>query len=272
MEQLSGSQDAQGLQFEKAEYQQGPDGPMSCAACRRPLGGQYYTANQAAVCASCYGAMQTQIAGGSRVGRALAAGGLGLVAGLAGAVLWFAIRRITGYEIGLVAIVVGVMVGLAVRKGAGRRGGWFYQTMAVALTYACISAQYMPDIVEGFLAEARSQNSQIVAADADAAASVEAVSEAEGDAAMEEEAAGGEAAETEESGLVGAMVGLGMMLVVVFAFSLTVPFLGGVENLIGLLIIGFALYEAWKLNKAERVEFAGPFQLSQVAPASVPTS
>ena len=50
--------------------------------------------------------------------------------------------KATGYEIGLVAIVVGLLVGGAVRKGSGARGGWFYQLMAVALTYAAISGSY----------------------------------------------------------------------------------------------------------------------------------
>ena len=80
---------------------------------------------------------------------------MGLLAGLAGAALWYAVRRTTGFEIGLIAIVVGLMVGVAVRKGSKGRGGWFYQTLAVVLTYGCICAQYMPDIVQGFVQHVR---------------------------------------------------------------------------------------------------------------------
>ena len=46
-------------------------------------------------------------------GAALSAG---TVAALAGAALWGAVTAVTHYELGLTAVVVGVMVGLAVRK------------------------------------------------------------------------------------------------------------------------------------------------------------
>jgi hypothetical protein len=36
---------------------------------------------------------------------------------------------------------------------------------------------------------------------------------------------------------------------------------------IGLLIVGFALYEAWKINKRQRIDFSGPFQLPGTRPA-----
>ena len=39
--------------------------------------------------------------------------------------------RVTGWNIGLVAIVVGFMVGGAVRKGTGNRGGMLYQFLTL---------------------------------------------------------------------------------------------------------------------------------------------
>ena len=55
-----------------------------------------------------------------------------------------------------------------------------------------------------------------------------------------------------------------------FAFSLAAPFLVGAQNIIGLLIIGFALFEAWKINKRVPVRIAGPFQLAPL-PATAPS-
>ena len=34
------------------------------------------------------------------------------------------------------------------------------------------------------------------------------------------------------------------------------------ENIIGLLIIGFALYQAWKMNQKVVLDIDGPFQLA----------
>ena len=48
---------------------------------------------------------------------------------------------------------------------------------------------------------------------------------------------------------------------VTIAFVLASPFLAGIQNVIGLLIIGFALYEAWRVNAYTPFLVEGPFQL-----------
>src|SRR6266566_11816 len=55
-----------------------------------------------------------------------------------GAAVYFGIAALTGYEFGLVAIVVGLLVGGAVRKGSNGRGGRRYQLLAVFLTYTAV--------------------------------------------------------------------------------------------------------------------------------------
>jgi hypothetical protein len=47
--------------------------------------------------------------------------------------------------------------------------------------------------------------------------------------------------------------------VTVFTYAFQAPFLGGANNLIGLLIIAIGLYEAWKLNR--RIPISGPFRV-----------
>ena len=54
----------------------------------------------------------------------------------------------TGYEIALVAILVGFIVGKAVRAGSGGGGGRAYQVLAVALTYCSIVSSYVPRILD----------------------------------------------------------------------------------------------------------------------------
>ena len=169
----------------------------------------------------------------------------GTGAGLVGAVIWFAIRRIAHLEIGLVAIVLGFFVGKAVRKGSGNRGGRGYQVLAVLLTYCCIAANYMPDVLEG--------GSRL-------ATSIKQPMPRRRQAAT---TAPRTRRRKNQSGGPRFVPALALVVVaaLVFVFSLTVPFLPGAENIIGLLIIGFALWEAWKLNARRLLPISCPYQL-----------
>ena len=74
----------------------------------------------------------------------ITAGVFGLGAGVVGAGIYYAVIAIANLEIGIVAILIGYMVGYAVRKGAGGRGGRRFQVLAVALTYASVALAYTP--------------------------------------------------------------------------------------------------------------------------------
>jgi hypothetical protein len=60
--------------------------------------------------------------------------------------------------------------------------------------------------------------------------------------------------------------GLVIAFVLVCVLSLAAPFLQGFQNLIGILILGFALYEAWKLNRRVPLAVTGPFRVEAAAP------
>ena len=199
-----------------------------CAACKRPLTQSYYTANRAIICDQCHGQFRAYLAGGSRFKRAFAATALGLLAGLAGAALWYAVRKITGYEIGLIAIAVGLMVGVAVRKGSKGRGGWFYQTLAIVLTYCCICAQYMPDIVEGLMQKFREHHAA-PAGPAKNPAAGNAHDKAPAKNAPAEKPAPDDAA-APKPGVVKMTLAVACFLVIAFIISLALPFLAGVQK------------------------------------------
>src|SRR5262249_59140123 len=74
-----------------------------------------------------------------------------MLAATVGAVIYYAFVRATGANWALIAIVVGFMVGGAVRKGTGNRGGRLYQLLAVFLTYSSIVAMNVPLLIEEFL-------------------------------------------------------------------------------------------------------------------------
>jgi hypothetical protein len=52
-----------------------------------------------------------------------------------------------------------------------------------------------------------------------------------------------------------------LFFIILFVIAFITPVLAGFENIISLLIIAFALWEAWKINKRPQFDTAGPFAL-----------
>jgi hypothetical protein len=55
---------------------------------------------------------------------------------------------------------------------------------------------------------------------------------------------------------------LALVVAIVAVIAIAAPFLAGFENIIGLVIIGIGLYEAWKLNKRTELAISGPHALA----------
>ncbi len=256
------------LQFDKAEYSASTPAASTCTACKSPLTQNYYVANKAILCDQCHSKLKAFLADGSRAKRVLAATALGLLASLAGATIWYAVRKFTGYEIGLIAIAVGLMVGVAVRKGSKGRGGWFYQTLAIVLTYSCICAQYVPDLVEGMMQKFHERHA-VPVAPAKNPPGGHARDKAQPKNAAAEKLEPDDTA-APKPGIVKTTLSVFLLLIIAFIVSLALPFLAGVQNLIGLLIIGFALYEAWKINKGSAIRIFGPFQIARPTASEAP--
>lgn len=147
----------------------------------------------------------------------------GLGAAAVGAGIYIAVRYATGYQVGLISILVGFLVGRAVHWGSRGRGGWPYQALAMVLTYLAIVSIYVPIL---YRLEVE-QGHRLLAAGAGIAAAVV-------DAA-------------------------GLLLA-----AAAVPFTGGVR-VVGLIIIGVGLYEAWKLNRRPLLRVSGPHALGDAA-------
>src|SRR5688500_3153619 len=108
-----------GLQFDRAEYTAPPAGAASgatttaapqpgvttCAACQQPITGHYYAAGEHVFCPACREQILASLTGGSAAARFTRAVVFGTLAGLVGALLWYAVRKGTGYEVGLIAVV-----------------------------------------------------------------------------------------------------------------------------------------------------------------------
>jgi|KBSMisStaDraftv2_1062788.scaffolds.fasta_scaffold410316_1 hypothetical protein len=195
------------LQFDAAEPASATaSGAPTCVACHQTLRDTYHTVNDKLLCEACRRRIEADWSGGSSSSRAGRAFLLGLGGAIVGAGLYYGVLALTGYEVGLIAIVVGFLTGKGVRMGSGNRGGPGYQAMAMVLTYLAIVATYVPLILKSVDSEAPS-------------------------------------------------------LVYVAITAIALPFLMGAKNLIGILIIGFAVFQAWAMNKRASVVFAGPFQV-----------
>jgi hypothetical protein len=265
--------DNEGVQFDRAEYEAAPS-QAACAECSQGLAGYYYDVNGQTVCERCRYTIESRFTGGSRMGRLFRATGAGVVAAALGALLYYGIAALTGYEFGLIAIVVGFGVGTAVRWGSNGRGGWLYQTLAIALTYLAIVSTYIPPILDELSkldAETTTESAEQDPAATLASETTEAAAETEtaaGEAtetAAETATPAGETSETPADTLAETAADpppVFAVVLILMTIAIAAPFLAGFENIIGLVIIGIGLYEAWRLNRRTELTISGPHALA----------
>ena len=139
------------------------------------------------------------------------------------------------------SIGIGIGVGRAVHWGSRNRGGWAYQVLAVLLTYASIAGNCVPDVITNIV-EQKDDSKPAVAAPAAAGTPVKASAAA-----------------------VPSVGGFLLALGAVFLLAAAAPFLGGASNIVGLLIIGFGLWNAWKVNRRFDVPINGPYSVVPAA-------
>lgn len=190
---------AKPLDFERADFTGQPAG--QCVACHQPVATAYYEWKGQTLCMACGLKFLEGRASGQSPASLMQAALFGLLAAVLGAGIYFAVAWLTGYQFGLIAVLVGYLVGSAVRRGSGGLGGPACQVLALVLTYAAIVATYVP---------------------------------------------GSGANWTDPSQL---------------AQLLLLPLQEGSRSLIGLFIIGIALYEAWRLNQPSGMKVTGPYQV-----------
>lgn len=96
------------------------------------------------LCAGCAEKAEAAFEEESRAPRVPQALLLGLLAAVVGCVLWYAVVVITNFELGIVAIAIGWLVGSAVMFGAGRKTGLVLQIMAALITLvALLFSEYL---------------------------------------------------------------------------------------------------------------------------------
>lgn len=256
---------------------------IECSACNSAIKTYYYHVDGATVCAKCKQgaerAGQSQRGGGALL-KAFLFGGL---AAVIGATIYYGVIAITNFEIGLVAILIGFMVGFGVRMGAAGGGGRRYQVMALVLTYFAVGLAYTPLALKGAMdARGSGVDSMAVAdslaadsADADALAD-EAAEEDSADVALAGDADSSAAAplSVKKIGLGSALLGLGVMVVGGFLMVFALPViavLGSLPSgLISAFIIGLGMHQAWKMTAGHIVSITGPYKVGGDTAAAPP--
>lgn len=230
-----------------------------CTVCRSTIADRYWLAGAQVVCGTCRSKLERELAGRAAGGGLLKALLFGLGGAAAGALVYYAVLAATGYEVGLIAILVGWLVGRAVFIGSGRRGGRLYQVAAIVLTYFAIVSTYIPLMFKAAREQGLAADSSVVAP-LDSAAAV----------APLDSAAGASADSTAAS----ADVSLGRFVLAwlaILGLAAALPVLAGIQNIIGIAIIAFALYQAWKMAALVTIAITGPFAVgpsSGAAPAT----
>ena len=227
----------------------------SCTACQSPIRSLYFEANGAIVCPRCRQAADAH-GGGTGAGRVARAGLFGLGGAAAGAALYFGVAALTGYEIGLVAIAVGYLVGRGVQLGSGSRGGWRYQAMALLLTQLAVGSAYF---AQGMREMGKAAGSAPAAADSAAASAAAATPDNLAPASAPAATRAPEA----PAGPLARAGGVAAIAAFIFALPLIAGLSDFPSNAIGLIIVAIALHQAWSLNRGGQVTFTGPYQLGR---------
>jgi hypothetical protein len=252
------------LQFDAVEPVAGQPAGMACANCKAAIDDVYHQLNDHVVCSRCRTALEAKLVtgDGSSAGRFGKAALFGAGGGIAGAAAYAGVL-LMGSEAGLLAVLVGYLVGNGVRKGSGGRGGWRYQALALAVTYLAVSASYLPLLIR----EAGQQKDEPATATASAPAATPAApavtsgapAAASADPAASPSSPKDSAPAQEDGG------GSSLLAVLFVAVSLPVLMIAG-GSWFTALMLAIALYQAWKANVAARLTFEGPFRVARPVP------
>jgi hypothetical protein len=220
---------------------------VTCTACQAAIDTEYYDVNGHVLCARCRAAAESAAEVPKGIGPFLTATAFGLVAAVAGTAIYYAVIAIAKLEIGYVAVLIGYMVGYAVRKAAGGRGGLRFQILAITLTYFAVGLAYTPIVI-----------GQVVAKNREAARSAPVAAGRPANAASA----------AASPGLGSAL--LSVLLLFAFAMMLPVLFVVGSfpSGLISAFIIFIGLRQSWKMTGAAWIQVLGPYRVGARAAVS----
>jgi len=236
-----------------------------CSGCNSVMFDEYYSIGGKPICASCRASVETTRATSRTPKAFLKALAFALGAALAGAAVYYAVMEFLDLEIGIVAILIGWLVGRAIQKALPGGGLRRYQVLAAVLTYFAVGVAYMPFVFsekEKDKATAKAQDSTAVVVQKETSA---ASSTASSSAATK---SGDEPSSEKKGGSV--LIGIGALIFLAFALPVVSIFSGG-SGIISAFIIGIGMRQAWRMSGAPALAITGPFRVGGnaiTAPAS----
>jgi hypothetical protein len=261
---------ANALGFERAEPINESPGSY-CRECGNPIIREYYDVGGSVICPMC---QATRDRLRRRLTRAAKAFLLGSLAAAVGAGVYRMIMVGTGWNLSLIAILVGYVVGGSVRSGSGARCGWFYQLLAVFLTYSALVGMFLPEVWQALAAgahESREATKQVVQeasektkSDVDPAPKIEPAkvsTVARTDAPGKPEDVGRPPHQRGEHGLVYLSCMLMLALVAMVGLIYAIPVMVGIQSPISLLIFAIGLWQAWLMNRGSAPPVTGPYRM-----------
>ena len=227
------------LQFEKAEFVSADPG-LRCAGCQSQISDSYYDVSGAVTCPTCAEHRRFFQAKPEGGGTFLRAALFGFGAAVLGSVI-YALVSLTGFQFSIVAILVGILVGKAIRHVTQGRSSRRYQVLAVVLTYGAITTSYVPGII------------------------ADAIQKEKAAAKSSQSPARTPAPEVPRKPF--SPVRFAGALAVLIGITFAIPFLvllsSPASGLINLVIIGIGLLQAWRLTKPDQAPITGPFLVAR---------
>jgi hypothetical protein len=233
-----------------------------CAACGSTVRLWYYDVGGEQYCGGCKQKLERESGSVRGWSVTLRAALYGLAAAVAGAIIYYGVIAITNFEIGIVALLIGYMVGFAVRKGANGRGGRRLQVVAAGLTYFSVALAYFPLAMKGAVEGSKVGEPAAIAVDSTLGEqeTPNAAAQAELDSGLQAATADGAQATMNPVVAMGVLLAFSLALPIMVIFG-TLP-----SGLISGLIIGIGMRQAWAMTRVADLTILGPFKVGVARP------
>jgi hypothetical protein len=247
---------------------------MSCSECRAPMREKYFSMNERPICAKCCPAYARRIRRTDGPGAIWRVGLQGALIAVAGVIALIVVIKVFPPARVLVVAPIGYYIGKRMMSSLEGYSTRRYQYLAVTLTYLCFLLGFTIPVIGAEQAartrraENRAKMRGTMATESDALhEELTALNARHGNSAdrpsgeTEKQPA---AAPSKATGNTGPGVGLALVL---FLFSPVFAMMqfGMTASAMGLMALGYALYQAWKQTDGQGMllELTGPFRVGQ---------